>query len=320
MNSYRKGEDYVDEVKENAFRNGLNDGKIKFLDELQHLAVNDFELQDDWSEISSCFERLKKYVQGKGTYNIELKLVDLVKFGFKFDIIDRIGVLAVMHAPKITKPKDKRPVRGLGSKMVSEEYYADDFEDDEESEAYHEKQIQTEKQRFSVKSTVEEEDFSIEEDIVDETYDRSKSGSSHISIDTKHLHPRVSPEVVHQPKLANNANNVNKMTSSVVSPKFVSSEPTSSPYKGPYTSRPAPTQNMSLDAESEANRAATAGQAVRSSNVGGSKRKGRTASWILDHAWRLGDKIGSGSFGEVFQGLNDKVTYNIKTFSNSLFV
>jgi len=38
-------------------------------------------------------------------------------------------------------------------------------------------------------------------------------------------------------------------------------------------------------------------------------RNGRikTATWIETHSWRLGEKIGSGAFGEVFQGLNDKV-------------
>ncbi len=35
--------------------------------------------------------------------------------------------------------------------------------------------------------------------------------------------------------------------------------------------------------------------------------RGKTARWIANREWRLGEKIGSGSFGEVFKGMNDKV-------------
>jgi hypothetical protein len=38
-----------------------------------------------------------------------------------------------------------------------------------------------------------------------------------------------------------------------------------------------------------------------------SSSRGKTASWIVNKEWRLGEKIGSGSFGEVFQGMNNKV-------------
>jgi hypothetical protein len=47
----------------------------------------------------------------------------------------------------------------------------------------------------------------------------------------------------------------------------------------------------------------------RSSNNGGRKKKQENPPWINKRNWRLGDKIGSGSFGEVFQAMNDKVSY-----------
>eukprot|EP01034_Spumella_vulgaris_P022062 gene22062-28157_t len=37
-----------------------------------------------------------------------------------------------------------------------------------------------------------------------------------------------------------------------------------------------------------------------------STSRGKTASWIANKEWRMGEKIGSGSFGEVFQGMNNK--------------
>jgi hypothetical protein len=40
-----------------------------------------------------------------------------------------------------------------------------------------------------------------------------------------------------------------------------------------------------------------------------SRRKQRNPSWISKRNWKLGEKIGSGSFGEVFQAMNDKVSF-----------
>lgn len=45
-----------------------------------------------------------------------------------------------------------------------------------------------------------------------------------------------------------------------------------------------------------------------SSGDSSNKKRQKTPTWITSHSWRLGEKIGSGSFGEVFQGLNDKVS------------
>jgi hypothetical protein len=36
-------------------------------------------------------------------------------------------------------------------------------------------------------------------------------------------------------------------------------------------------------------------------------RRGKDERWVKEKRWRLGDNIGKGSFGEVFQGMNDKV-------------
>jgi hypothetical protein len=47
------------------------------------------------------------------------------------------------------------------------------------------------------------------------------------------------------------------------------------------------------------------GQRAVSAGAVGKRRKTKMASWIANHKWTLGEKIGSGSFGEVYQGMND---------------
>eukprot|EP01041_Mallomonas_annulata_P007685 gene7685-15732_t len=58
-----------------------------------------------------------------------------------------------------------------------------------------------------------------------------------------------------------------------------------SPLKSPYSNLPSPTKSRA------------------SSSASGRRLK---TTWIAEDKWRLGEKIGSGSFGDVFQGMNDK--------------
>jgi hypothetical protein len=73
-------------------------------------------------------------------------------------------------------------------------------------------------------------------------------------------------------------------------------------------SRPTTTASVSVPPSSSSSSAAassapgTAPPPTRASSVQDSKAKDKT--WIAKGNWRIGEKIGSGSFGEVFQGLN----------------
>jgi serine/threonine protein kinase len=77
-------------------------------------------------------------------------------------------------------------------------------------------------------------------------------------------------------------------------------------------SRPATTASVSMpvsvphpsssSTSSSANAPGAAVHMTRASSVQDSKAKDKT--WIAKGNWRIGEKIGSGSFGEVFQGLN----------------
>lgn len=65
---------------------------------------------------------------------------------------------------------------------------------------------------------------------------------------------------------------------------------------------PAPSSSVSASAVAPNGVVAAAQGARVSSSVQESKAKDKT--WIAKGNWRIGEKIGSGSFGEVFQGLN----------------
>lgn len=64
---------------------------------------------------------------------------------------------------------------------------------------------------------------------------------------------------------------------------------------------------------------ASADLAVRRSGARLSVVRGKNPAWITARQWKLGQKIGSGSFGGVFQGMNDKVSSTRDAYFTLLF-
>jgi hypothetical protein len=148
------------------------------------------------------------------------------------------------------------------------------------------------------------------------------------------LKPRESPEISYIP----NSRNINKDFSPIGSNSKVQPEPyqpvlvhaSHSGGNGPDSggnnssssnqgSLPLPTTSSSTTTAlgagtNNSNNSAVYGRNTSSRQSTASARssrsrggRGRTAGWIENKQWSLGGKIGSGAFGEVFRGLNDKV-------------
>ena len=67
-----------------------------------------------------------------------------------------------------------------------------------------------------------------------------------------------------------------------------------------------PTENIQFNSKSQKGKVEIGKQHSQTSISSPQKRSRKTAIWIAEGRWKLGEQIGSGSFGEVFQGMDDK--------------
>jgi hypothetical protein len=342
-----------------AFRRGLRGSGVNYLEELQKMAANDYELEGEDESISHCFDLLKKYILSGRRHVGEFELRDLQTFGLSPDVVNRIGYLAFQHdsISPLSSFVKKQP---KSDSKASMDEYDDDFEVEDELDVQmrsahlgssDELYIGTSppkgaaysSKRYESKSSgIARTGSNAEDDIEEETYDvhrnaRPKVGTaSGSSVNTPQkqptgrLHPRISPEVNYAQQQATRAADAHH--SSLVSPPkpavvasaaFLPTQQRPAPTglsKSSVTSSPSASVSTSDAAAgpTSADRASTASSAgtkPRTGRVSRSSHNGRikTASWIETRSWRLGEKIGSGAFGEVFQGLNDKVSYECRS-------
>jgi hypothetical protein len=355
MEDYAEEDIRVDPVDMNAaFKRGLRGSGVNYLEELQKMATNDYELEGEGEAIANAFGLMKRYIISGRKHITAFDLKDLIDFQLTPDIVNRIGYLAFQHdslSPMSSLTK-KKSGRGFDSKASIDEY-DDDFEDIEDEEGQHGGNLGSSDELYIEKSPSKSSptktsvraadryggakrtgdgsgDYSDVEDIEEETYDRRKDvlrqqrPEVNVTPQVTRLHPRISPEVNYSSQRSD-PHVVHATAGSVISPpkpavaasaaflpvrKVGLSHTTTS--TSPSASTEATSSGPSTGASVAASRASTAG-AKRATRASRSSHNGRikTASWIETRGWRLGEKIGSGAFGEVFQGLNDKVCLTV---------
>jgi hypothetical protein len=345
MEDYAEEDIRVDPADMNAsFKRGLRGSGVNYLEELQKMATNDYELEGEGEAIANAFDMMKKYIISGRKHITAFELKDLLVFQLTPDIVNRIGYLAFQHdsiSPMASLTK-KKSGRSFESKASVDEY-DDDFEDIEDEEGQQGGNLGSSDELFVEKSPSKSPaktpvraadrydakrtgdgsgDYSDVEDIEEETYDRRKNvrqerPEPNVTPQVTRLHPRISPEVNYTSQRSDTH------AAGVMSPPkpAVAASAAFLPVRkvglahttttSPSASTDATSSGPSTGASVAASRASTAGTAgaKRATRASRSSHNGRikTASWIETRGWRLGEKIGSGAFGEVFQGLNDKV-------------
>jgi hypothetical protein len=355
MEDYAEEDIRVDPADMNAaFKRGLRGSGVNYLEELQKMATNDYELEGEGEAIANAFGMMKRYIISGRKHITAFDLKDLIDFQLTPDIVNRIGYLAFQHdslSPMSSLTK-KKSGRGFESKASVDEY-DDDFEDIEDEEGQQGGNLGSSDELYIEKSPSKSlptktpvraadryggakrtgdgsGDYSDVEDIEEETYDRRKvvrqeRPEANVTPQVTRLHPRISPEVNYSSQRSEP--HAAAVAGSVMSPPkpAVAASAAFLPVRkvglahttstSPSASTDATSSGPSTGASVTASRASTAGTAgaKRATRASRSSHNGRikTASWIETRGWRLGEKIGSGAFGEVFQGLNDKVLTHI---------
>ncbi|KAJ1409381.1 hypothetical protein B484DRAFT_193955 [Ochromonadaceae sp. CCMP2298] len=134
MEDYAEEDIRIDPAMMNAaFKSGLKRGKLLYLEELEHMATSDYELEGETVNISVCFSTVKKFFSTRERLFGEFELSDLIRFGLTSDIVGRIGYLAFQYDS--ISPKQGARKGFLARDAKHEDYdYDDDFEDIEDEE------------------------------------------------------------------------------------------------------------------------------------------------------------------------------------------
>lgn len=285
MDDYATEDIRVDpKIMDQAFRRGLKVAKIAYLEELKQMAIDDYELEGEKTNIKLAFESLRKFIKSKPNSLNSLSVRHLEDFGLSKDVVERIGYLAIQYESVSPIERQKNRSR-IPSMAFSEDYYDDDFEDDEiESVEDEEESVSTLHNNFlspvnraehkkgkipTVEEFKDKEDCDFYEDdeIADETFQIVKNA----------IYPE--PSMDKTPTRAKNTNN-----------KY----------------RPYSTNNAKDDDDDDEKSVEQAKRAktVGSLNIAPKKKIKKTAAWVTNGDWHIGDLIGTGSFGEVYKVMN----------------
>eukprot|EP01033_Poteriospumella_lacustris_P012080 gene12081-8632_t len=269
-------DDLEKSLQEAAFRRGLRATKLVFLNELKSVVLRDSELRAQSKAIERAFADMASYVGSKPQSLLNLELRDFDRFGLSEHAIRRIGELAIQL--ESSSPKAGAAMRRLNShghgrsfsrqSSVADEQYEEDFEeilDEDEDDQQQQQQQQQAK-------AAQDRRFEAELDAI-----THRNGAA----------PALAPKV---------SSSVHFPSSSAAAASATAS-----------AARVAPLEAHGGVAAS-ATTTTTSSSSVAASVVsasGARRRRKKTPEWIAQRRFTLGKQIGEGSFGQVFEAMND---------------
>lgn len=302
---------YDREAMERAFRRGLKSAKLIYLDNLKKKALQDYELHGEQVNLEKAFQQMKLFIGTNSQKVNAISLKDWRRFGLSDYIVDRLGYIAMQHdnpghsassgsIGSTTKSSSSRPTPS-GSMHTEEQQYEEDFEEFDEEEYTKLKSLQDMNK------------------VDDDRGSYAKTGSKKTNqspglisavVEEEKLRPKASEDII-TPRTTTPAGGV---VCSIINGTRGEGKEATPPPKLRY-----PTQeSVGISGSSSSGKgvlsapstsSSVSKDAVRASDVrsSGIARKGQQVpTWISNREWRMGEKIGAGSFGEVFQAMNNK--------------
>lgn len=332
MSSDEDSDDPIDiDVPSNeTFRDGLAREGVEFLNKIKKLLSTEYDLDEDEKDaIDITFTKLAAFLvhsQHGRVINIE----DLLKFGLQYQhllyIIASVCLKLKISSPLALSVSDEGNPFGVAH--LNSEDYDDDFEEDCDEGDDINININTNTNTTSEIYVGTEKNFSRQAGI------KTISNSTGIN-DQRNSRFRNEYSDDEDPELEIIANTGRSDSYPIVRNQRDKVDASNNNIQRPRTT-PSPVSRIKIDQNRNIDTApapleriiesssssnvnmpfTSAGRGRGSNNINHSsmpnlmiskpRRKNKVVSWIADNKWVKGEKIGQGSFGEVFQGMNDK--------------
>lgn len=327
------------EAVDRAFTRGLKNG-VNYLRDLEERALQDYELQgQNQMSIQLCFQSLSKFIATRGVKGLSVQ--DLEDFGLPMAFLPKIQQIIMMldthspgHSGKIgfysgvgSPPTPAEVLEELEDQYSEDDF--DEFEEDDISEAKDEAKelgsnsIEDETREFKQpysqpQQRQQQQQSQQQQSQQQQQIPKQQQQNLHYNQQRQQQSQQRQPQQPQQQQQQYDQQHEEevKYMKAVPVPGGKAQRPSTTDavtYHENSSKLYTPRYDVVSGAANLPARASTGGPVsynveTRLSTV---KKKNKIVPWIENNNWVLGEKIGSGSFGEVFQCMNDKVTFDL---------
>ena len=255
-----------------------------------------------FSHLRQVFDKFEKFIRRATSDSVinRISYEDLRDFGLKNHLIDRIGYM-IIQLEAISPRYDEFghssiDAESIKSDIEENENYEEDFERIQDSDNNSSSKTKDRKLTI-IKKPITNRFFNYsdeETDVKTNIHQKDKRIVTKRSSEPKNIHRRYEEEIFSDCDSDIGGDQPSPMKAfSVAPPPSIS------------TKRP---QSMTVVKKDVREMESNADIERKSISAGNAKTRKRPTAWIEKRQWKIGEKIGSGSFGDVFMGLNDMVT------------